>query len=688
MKQLRGSILLLTLLLAISPAWAQQKSSKSKSADKIYEKGEINPNVVLKNTVMINTENLEFSPVFYQNGIVYVSSRHKSGAVDKKIGETFFELFYAELDKQGTPLQPEEFSINVNSQVHEGPVSFNRSGDIIYFTRNNMKNGIRQADSRGITRLKIYEARRGRFDWENVQELPFNNDEYSVCHPSLSADNRRLYFTSDMPGGYGGFDLYMVEKRGDIWGTPINLGPEINSSGNEVFPFIHESGTLFFSSDGHGGYGGLDMFMIDLSSQNWGKVSNLGMPFNSPLDDLGFILDPNGEYGFFTSDRAGGYGKDDIYRFELPDGLQGMRSGMQLAAQVIVYDKQTNQRIPGAQVRVFEREADGFIQGNDLYDVQLLPSSPGSNELVLKLVRKNADNLGEPSLVTDANGEAYYRLKSERNYLLLVTKDGYASGEVVYSTAGESGPQTIRVPIGKRTCAKLDGLVSIDPQGDIVSNAVVRIVNSETQEEKMLKTDEEGRFDYCLDLGYDYMVYAEKEGYAPGSNRISTVGIRQGTERTVTVNLRLNPIADNFDSRSLKEGSVIVLENIYYDFNKSAIRTGAARELDALATLMKQFPSMEIEMVAHTDSRGSEEYNLKLSLKRAESAKRYLVSQGIEAKRIRALGYGESKLRNDCADGVNCSEEEHQYNRRTEVRVARLDAPVRLKYQESDPFKN
>ena len=137
-----------------------------------------------------------------------------------------------------------------------------------------------------------------------------------------------------------------------------------------------------------------------------------------------------------------------------------------------------------------------------------------------------------------------------------------------------------------------------------------------------------------------------------------------------------------------EEGSVIVLENIYYDFNKSAIRTGAARELDALATLMKQFPSMEIEMVAHTDSRGSEEYNLKLSLKRAESAKRYLVSQGIEAKRIRALGYGESKLRNDCADGVNCSEEEHQYNRRTEVRVARLDAPVRLKYQESDPFKN
>ena len=322
---MRIILLVLCSLLFLPLSQAQQTSSKSKSKDKIYEKNEINPNVILKNATKVNTGDLEFSPVFYQNGIVYVSSRYKSGAIDKKIGETFFELFYSELDRNGTPLDPQDFSVNVNSQVHEGPVAFNRQGNLIYFTRNNMKKGVRKADSQGVTRLKIYEASKGAFDWEEVHELPFNNDEYSTCHPALSADGRRLYFTSDMPGGYGGFDLYFVERRGGTWSMPINLGPEINTPQNEVFPYIHESGTLFFSSTGHSGYGGLDIFMIDISGQTWSQVSNLGKPFNSERDDLGFILAPDGKYGFLTSDRTGGYGKDDIYRFELPEGLKGNR---------------------------------------------------------------------------------------------------------------------------------------------------------------------------------------------------------------------------------------------------------------------------------------------------------------------------------------------------------------------------
>jgi hypothetical protein len=248
--QINFRILSFALFLLTIPVMmhAQKEDSKSKSSPKEYEKpaGSIAPGVIIKNAETVNSPYLEFSPVFYQNGIVYVTSRQKGGAVDEKIGETFFELYYSELDGNRNPIKAQDFSINVNSQVHEGPVSFNRKGDVLYFTRNNMKNGVRKADSKGVTRLKIYEAQKGEFDWENVTELPFNSDEYSTCHPALSADGRRLYFTSDMPGGYGGFDLYFVERRGDDWSRPINLGGSINTDKNEVFPFMHESGVLFF----------------------------------------------------------------------------------------------------------------------------------------------------------------------------------------------------------------------------------------------------------------------------------------------------------------------------------------------------------------------------------------------------------------------------------------------------------
>jgi outer membrane protein OmpA-like peptidoglycan-associated protein len=156
-------------------------------------------------------------------------------------------------------------------------------------------------------------------------------------------------------------------------------------------------------------------------------------------------------------------------------------------------------------------------------------------------------------------------------------------------------------------------------------------------------------------------------------------------DKEVEVNVKMNPIVDNIINEPIKEGSVIVLENIYYDFDKSAIRKGAARELDALVQLMKSYPSMEVEMIAHTDSRGGEDYNLDLSLRRAESARKYLIRNSIAESRIKAFGYGESQLRNDCYDGVDCTEEEHEYNRRTEVRITKIDEPVKVQYDTGKP---
>lgn len=637
--------------------------------------------MMMYNATGVNTPNLDFSPAFYQNGIVYVSSRYKNGPVDKKIGETFFELFYAEFDASGMPQSPRSFSLQINSQVHEGPVSFSRDGNLMYFTRNNLERGISKANEKGQVVLKIYEAHHGKYDWENVTELPFNSDEYTCVHPSVSADGQRLYFSSNMPGGYGGMDLYFVERRPDGWSKPINMGKDINTPFNEVFPYIHESGTLFFSSNGHGGEGGLDIFMIDINANTWGKLKNLGIPFNSSGDDLGFILNEEGERGFLASDRAGGYGKDDIYSFEADSPIIDGEP-VTLSTRVIAYDEQSNERLPGVDLRVFQRSADGFIEGSDLYDVQLLPSDNG--DLVMKLVRKNPDDLGEAPLRTNINGETICEMRPDKNYLLLLSKDGYENAEMLYSTLGETEAQIIRMAMKPRSCTTLAGTVSVQDYQTLVPNALVRILNETTGTEELMRTNASGEFYYCLPLGHEYAVIAEKDGYTKGMSKVSTVGTT--SSQILNVSVHVQPIATNILKEPIKEGSVIVLENIYYDFDQYFIRKGAARELDALAELMKIYPSMEVELAAHTDSRGEEQYNLELSLKRAESAKRYLIQKGIAGDRIKAFGMGESEIRNQCVDGVECTDEEHAYNRRTEVTIVHMDEPVRVEYKEGSPF--
>jgi outer membrane protein OmpA-like peptidoglycan-associated protein len=668
------SILLLCLLsLSLQ---AQQQSSKSKSSDKLYEKGELKNHVMMYNATGVNSPSLDFSPVFYQNGIVFVSSRYKSGPRDKKTGETFFELFYAEFNASGMPQSPRNFSLQINSQAHEGPVSFSRDGNLIYFTRNSSK-----ASLKGEYQLNIYEARRGKYDWENVTGLPFNNNEYSCAHPALSADGSRLFFSSNMPGGYGGMDLYFVERRPDGWSKPINMGKDVNTPSNEGFPYFHESGTLFFSSNGHGGEGGLDIFMIDISTNAWGKLKNIGVPFNSTTDDLGIIVNEEGTRGFLASGRAGGYGKDDIYSFKAESPIIDGEP-VTLSAMVVAYDEQTNERLPGADLRLFQRSAGGFIEGDDLYDVQLLPSENG--DLVMKLVRKNPDDMGGTPLRTNINGETICEMRPEKNYLLLLTKEGYESAEMLYSTIGETEAQTIRVAMKPRSCTTVAGTVSVQDYQTLVPNALVRILNETTGTEELMRTNASGEFNYCLPLGHEYAVIAEKEGYTKGMSKVSTEGTNSA--QVLNVNVHVQPIAENILKEPIKEGSVIVLENIYYDFDQYFIRKGAARDLDALAELMRLYPSMEIEMAAHTDSSGDEMYNQELSLKRAESAKRHLIQKGIAADRVMSFGMGESEIRNHCVDGVECTDEEHAYNRRTEVKIIHMDEPIRVEYKEGNPF--
>lgn len=658
----------------------QQQSSKSKSSDKLYEKGGIKRQVSMESAMGVNSGNDEFSPAFYQNGVVFVSY-HKNGPIDPKTGKPFFQLFFAETDAMGLPQKPREFSLQINSQFHEGPVSFSRDGNSLYFTRNNLEGGIPKANSQDKVTLKIYEASRGKYDWQDIRSLPFNSGEYNCVHPSLSADGFRLYFASNMPGGYGGYDLYYTERKTESWSQPVNLGSSVNSNGNELFPFIHESGLLFYSSNGLGGKGGLDLFMVDAKGEEFGTPENLDAPYNSDQDDLGFILNEDATKGYLSSARTIGAGGDDIYMFEANGEPIIEMEKVFLNSMVIAYDEQTGERLTNAGVRVLQRTSEGFVDGEDVYDVEMMPSESG--ELIMKLVRKDANALKEPSYFTNISGEAVFDMIQDKNYVILVSKDGYHSGEVMHSTDGQFGPQTIRVPLRTKNCTYLNGFVSVDGYRNGVPNAHVRILNLSTGAMEELRSNADGEFDYCLPIGYEYTVSASKDGYEEG---IATLSANTSNSQDMDVTVRLRPIGEDILNEPIREGSVIVLENIYYDFDKYFIRKGAAEELDALAQLMKTYPSMEVQLIAHTDSQGNDDYNLDLSVKRADSARRYLIQKGIEAFRVEAFGHGEQDVRNHCINDVDCSDEEHQFNRRTEVKVIRIDEPVEVEYDEGSPL--
>ena len=639
--------------------------------------------VSIQNVREINSPSVDYSPAYYGNGLVFVSSRNKGGFVNTSTRETYYELFHAPFGANGQPVKPRPFSLEINSALHEGPVTFDRAENTMYFTRSNQQSGVPKPDQSGMVRLKIYTAFRGLYDWERVEELPFNSDEYSCMHPSLSADGSKLFFVSNMPGGYGGMDIYMVIKINNQWSAPINLGPEINTPQQEGFPFFHESGTLFFSSNGHKGMGGMDIFSIDLSGSRWGELANLGTPLNSIADDFGFIMDDSGKKGYFSSNRKGGLGKDDLYSFEAIKGLPGIKGPEIMTIRLRVWNKTDSQPLAGASVFFFERSPDGFIVNDSAYTIELAPDSLGMS---MRMNLKTGKNLGQPAAFTDKWGNALLQMPHNTDYTVILEREGFSTAEIAFSPKDLGPGEPLEIIMTRSTCISVNGRVVSADKNQPLTNATVRVINTADGSEQALATNNEGFYASCLPAGVSFFIVVEKAGFRPQRTEISLKNTDPSQD--INVNFALpgpsssGPASnEQMSSRMpLAEGVVIVLDNIYYDYNQAVIRKGQARDLEALAALMKQYPEMEIELGAHTDSRGSPDYNLELSRQRAEAAKFFLISKGIDPNRIQTKGYGESSPRNNCVDGVNCTESEHQFNRRTEVKVLKMDDSPNPKY--------
>jgi outer membrane protein OmpA-like peptidoglycan-associated protein/tetratricopeptide (TPR) repeat protein len=298
----------------------------------------------------INSENDDFGPAFFGNQIVFASNRDISSPFVNRVyswdGQPFLNLFSADLDSKGSLMGVELFQKEYKSKFHEGPACFSRDYSEVYLTRNHLNSGKKGRSEEGTNNLTIHFARCDENGiWMESEPMPFNSKEYSCGHPSLSADGRILYFSSDMPGGHGGTDIwYCLRNEDGSWSSPWNAGKMVNTAGNEQFPFVHPNGNLFFSSDGRFGLGGLDIFMSRSTAPHiFEKAVNMGAPLNGPRDDFGVILNDAMDFGYFSSNRETGAGGDNIYKFLYQPKLE---------LEVLVIDAETRAPIDTSYVEM------------------------------------------------------------------------------------------------------------------------------------------------------------------------------------------------------------------------------------------------------------------------------------------------------------------------------------------------
>lgn len=631
----------------------------------------------IANEKSINTKNLEFSPAFYEDGIIFISTRAGEGKLkgkDNRLNKDNFSIFRATRDQNGMLKDPVQFSDDLNTKYNEGPLTFNKTQDRVYFCRSNLKNGKELKGKDGTTHMNLFMAEKQGDHWVNITALPFNDVNYDYVHPSIGVDEDKLFFSSNRPGGFGGMDLYMCEKKGNTWGDPVNLGPKINSKKNEIFPFIHADGTLFFASDGHAGQGGLDLFFALQKKETWTDPINLGTPLNSSGDDFGLIVDLDKKNGYFSSTRIGGVGEDDIYNFHT-DGRIGENPENNLLVDVTIFlaDKSSSQELSGVKV--------DYIKMDELVNTEIITDADG-NVTRIKTAEGETSVLAPGKLegmsgLTDEEGKLPVKLNPTK-YLFNLTKEGYQSKQVVREIGKENNEFLVLLESAQNSVLYKGSIVN-ELYNTPVTGATITFTDDETQASESVTSDQNGAYEYNLKCGKSYTVTISKKGFNTGTKKISNVDCNKKDQLTDQVTSLYG------FSAALAEGSIIRLPNIYYNFNDATIRPDAQRDLDALIALLQQYPDLKIELSSHTDSRGTEEYNKDLSQRRADNAKEYLVNHQIVPDRVVAVGYGESRLKNNCKDGVYCTELGHQYNRRTEVKILKNGPDVNVEYMNNPP---
>ncbi|HAH25889.1 MAG TPA: hypothetical protein DCL77_19380 [Prolixibacteraceae bacterium] len=565
-----------------------------------------------------NTRFTDMCPAFYNKRIVYSSAKDSFSMIRNEFkwnGQPFLKLYETDINPKSNFKASSSFSKKLNSRVHEGPVCFTSDFKTIYFTRNSTTRLNNKKSPNRVNNLKIFISRYDGKDWSEPESFPYNSNIYSIGHPALSPDNMTLYFISDMQGGYGGTDLYKSQMVNGQWSKPENLGATINTEGREMFPFVDKEGILYFSSDGRPGMGGLDIYAAQSNRNGQYVIEPFNSPLNSTYDDFGLILNNDSLSGYFTSNRPGGMGDDDVYSFRVS----------RIDLQVTTRAENNNKILP--DTKVYLKTENGEIIS---------------------------------SAISDKDGLADFFVNPGQHYQLFADNGTSVSPLKLDSIPRQPFGLVQKEQIFLRQDFPFLTMQVIDKEtGLIIPLAILDI--SEGKYDLSAIDDAHGIIRMKMNNSTDYTFNITAEGYFPKSVKYSTVG-KDADEYTLTIAMQ-----------KLSSGKQFTLENLYYDLNKSDIRPDAALVLNDLAEMLHENPEVRIEINSHTDSRASADYNMKLSQRRSESVVEYLIGKGIVPDRLVAKGFGETQLINKCADGIDCPEEIHQANRRTVIEILNTD---------------
>jgi outer membrane protein OmpA-like peptidoglycan-associated protein len=735
----------------------------------------------------LNTSKSEFSPVIWNDNFIFVAERENdliNFSHNDYNGEPFLDVYMAKYKGLDTG-NPKEFSHKLNSIYHDGPVAFTKDNHTIFYTRTT--SDFHKKKNEFVNKAKIYSASLKGNRLTKVEELKFDNDEYSVAHPGISDDGQSLFFSSDMPGGYGLMDLYVSKLNNGVWEQPVNLGPDINTSGSEEFPFFRSDGVLFFSSDGLPGFGGLDIFSSYKLHGKWILRRNEGLGINDITDDFGIFFQ-NAQEGYFSSDRPGGKGSDDIYKFNFKEKSIRLEGFVFNSLDSVDYAK--NQKVIlmdtlGNKIQDSRTDSIGYFKFDNLdtekkYLVKLDDKDSIFSGHTRYYYADKDGNFVRVSKPDEKKGKFVFRgLSSKENIIsdIVNADDFIVAGNVLIgdnnkqplsnttlflrdekghivdeTTTNASGSFVFRnIPPGFNYVIEMK-----ENDFDLPPDTRIAITNKDGNEIKVMRTDSKGNFkftilaqetkfmtemnaedtDLIMDLngtalnpdkkiiaGTKVILLDEK-----GNKIAETVTAADGTftfkNLPVTVKYMLSmdiddPSISSFDKVFIadKKGKIIkelnrkhnflysllksdennlseiyiddpwlevialkeknekkylpitIVELVYYAKGDWKFDDTAKNVLDKLIKIMIDNPKLIVELSSHTDSRGDDNFNLTLSKKRAKTAVDYCLSHGIESIRIFSNGFGETQLLNKCANGVNCSDEEHTENRRTEFNI-------------------
>jgi outer membrane protein OmpA-like peptidoglycan-associated protein len=554
------------------------------SVPNFYEKLKRDSIYFIVNSIETNSSMSDIAPVVYNDELIYISNRKNKMTSNITVGWNdtgFLEVYNA--GSRDYLVKPSLFfGKDLTKNSHDGPIYFDTINNNIYITRNNL------SEKNQNKNLKLFVFENTEDKWKEAEEFAYNSNEYSVGHSTLTPDGKTMYFTSDMPGGFGETDIWKTNLENGVWGVPVNLGEGINTFDKEMFPSISPSGDLYFASKGHHGFGGLDIFVAYKSGDKFMTPVNMGYPINTRFDDFSFTIMDDNKFGYFSSDRVGGKGADDIYKVEMKK---------QVARPV-----EKEELIADSNVEVVDESKEK--ETVEIDDVAVV----------------------EDVVVVDENKE------KETVKIDDVVEVKEVNTENVYSLKGNL--------FDKISNSQLTG-ASV-------------VLKNKTTGKSIEKVIDNNGFSFDLTESTDYSVRFTNSSYIS-----KTIDFSTDTETyLITLNESLSRDA-------------ILLNNIYYDFESYKLTSLARKELDKLVAILIQYPNMKIKLNSHTDSKGKDGYNEYLSRKRAKSVVNYLVTKGINGNRLSYNGYGESKLVNKCSNGVDCSEAEHQENRRTEFVIVK-----------------